>query len=176
MASSAAPRDSGFLDSTVCASCCARAESSRGSLRCRWLGSRSGVAMTHVRLRPHGMHRDQQLEQVVELAKCNSVLPLTVCLLLVLCLFYFPRLLKWSMCCRPSFLCRLCTLLDSLFVFCPYLPIFHAGSSVTFLFSSYFDCFFAFFLWHPSSSTHVPVPLLSVSLFAFLFALCAQFS
>ena len=32
-------RDSGFLDtSTVCASCCARAESSRERLRCRWLG------------------------------------------------------------------------------------------------------------------------------------------
>ena len=81
MACSAAPRDSSFLDSTVCASCCARTESSRGGLRCRLLGSRSGVAMTHVRLRPHAMHRDQQLEQEVGLAKCSSVLPLTMCLL-----------------------------------------------------------------------------------------------
>ena len=82
MACSGAQRDAGFLDtSTVCASCCARVESSRGRLRCRWLGSRSGVAMTHVRLRLHAMHRDQQLEQEVELAKCNSVLSLTVCLL-----------------------------------------------------------------------------------------------
>ena len=37
--------------------------------------------MTHVRLRPHAMHRDQQLEQEVGLAKCNRVLPLTMCLL-----------------------------------------------------------------------------------------------
>ena len=180
MACSAAPRDSRFLDSTVCASCCARAESSRGRLRCRWLGSRSGVAMTHVRLRPHAMHRDQQLEQEVGLAKCKSVLPLTMCLLNFVVpascslSLYFLRLLKWSMCCRLSFLCRLCTVLDSLFVFCPYFPICHAGSSVPSLFSSYFDCFFAFLLWHPSSSTHVSFPLHTVSLFAFLFVLCAQ--
>ena len=65
----------------MCASCCARVESSQGRLRCRWLGSRSGVAMTHVRLRRPAMHRDQQLEQEVGLAKCNRVLPLTMCLL-----------------------------------------------------------------------------------------------
>ena len=151
-----AARDSGFLDtSTVCASCCAYAESSRGRLRCRWLGSRSGVAMTHVRLRLHTMHRDQQLEQEVGLAKCNSVLTLTTCLLH----FVVPascslspnclKLLKWSICCRLSFLCRLCTVLDSLFVFCPYLPTFHAGSSVPFHFSSYFDWFFAIFFAAP---------------------------
>ena len=175
-------RDSGFLDtSTVCASCCARAESSRGRLRCRWLGSRSGVAITHVRLRPHTMHRDQQLEQEVGLAKCNSVLPLTMCLLNFVvpasCALslHFLKLLRWSICCRLSFLCRLCTVLDFLFVFWPYLPICLARSSVPFLFSSYFDWFCAFFLWHPSSSTHVSVPLHTVSLFACLFAFVRSF-
>ena len=183
MTCSTAPRDSGFLDtSTVCDSCCARAESSRGRLRCRWLGSRSGVAITHVRLRPHAMHRDQQLEQEVGLAKCSRVFPLTMCLLNSVVpascslSLYLLRLLKWSICCRLSFLCRLCTVLDSLCVFCPHLPICHAGSQVTFLFSSHCGWFFAFFLWHPSSSTHDSVPLRTVSLFAFLFALCAQFS
>ena len=111
--------------------------------------------MTHVRLRPPAMHRDQQLEQEVGLAKCNRVLPLTMCLLNLVApascalSLYFLRLLKWSICCRLSFLCRWCTVLDSLFVFCLYLPICHAGSSVPSLFSSYFGWFFAFLFVAP---------------------------
>ena len=123
-----------------------------GRLRCRWLGSRSGVAMTHVHF--YGRTRCIGISSWSRKwgwrSAAVSFLGPCVCstlwfLLLVLCLFYFLRLLKWSIYCRLSFLCRLCAVLDSLCVFCPFLLIFHAGSSVTFLFSSYFDWFFAFF-------------------------------
>ena len=183
MACSAAPRDSGFLDSTVCASCCARAESSTGTptLSLAWFKKRRGnCSCTFTAARDASGSAVGAGRGVGEVQQCPS----SDRVFAQLCgsCFLFSVSFIFSGCSSgqcvvvfPSS-AGLCTVLDSLFVFCPHLPICHAGPSVPFHFSSYFGWFFAFLLWHPSSSTHVSSPLHTVSLFAFLFALCAQLS